>query len=163
MTPPSPSPDRDTFLREAIELARAGMRDGPGGPFGAVIVHEARIVGRGTNRVVGSMDPTAHAEVVAIRDACATLNTHVLKGCDVYATCEPCPMCLGALYWARVDRVYYACDRDDARDAGFDDERISLELERPIADRQLGMTQALRDEAITLFAEWGANPHRMPY
>jgi guanine deaminase len=163
MSPDTQSSATETYLREAIELARAGMADGQGGPFGAVVVTHGRIVGRGSNRVVGTMDPTAHAEIVALRDACATLKTHVLSGCEVFATCEPCPMCMGALYWARVDRVYYACSRDDARDAGFDDERISLELERPIADRQLSMAQALREEAITLFAEWNANPRRMHY
>ncbi len=148
----------DTYLREAIELARAGMQDGRGGPFGALIVQAGRIVGRGTNRVVRAMDPTAHAEIVAIRDACATLGSHVLSGCDVYASCEPCPMCLAALYWARVDRVYFACNCTDARDAGFDDALICSELSQPPADRQLPMHQALRGEALVLFDEWRANP-----
>jgi len=134
------------------------MRDGRGGPFGAVIVKAGSIVGRGNNQVVRAMDPTAHAEIVAIRDACAALGSHVLSGCDVYATCEPCPMCLAALYWARVDRVYYACTCHDARDAGFDDAFICRELALPLAERQLRMHQALRDEALTLFDEWRANP-----
>jgi len=134
------------------------MQDGRGGPFGAVIVKEGRVVGRGSNQVVRSMDPTAHAEIVAIRDACANLGTHVLAGCDVFATCQPCPMCLAALYWARVDRIYYACTAGDARDAGFDDAFICSELGKSPAERQLPMQQILRNEALTLFDEWKANP-----
>ena len=156
MTPPDSSPD--TYLREAIELARAGMQDGRGGPFGALVVKDGRIIGRGTNQVVRSADPTAHAEIVAIRQACAALGSHVLSGCEVYATCEPCPMCLAASYWARVDRVSYACTSDDARDAGFDDALICQELAQPSRARRLPMRQALRGEALALFDEWKANP-----
>ena len=110
-------------MRVAIELARDGMADGRGGPFGAVVVRGGLVVGRGSNRVVRTCDPTAHAEIVAIRDAAAQLGTHVLVGCEVYSTCEPCPMCLSALYWARVDRIYFGCTRQAASAAGFDDSR----------------------------------------
>jgi guanine deaminase len=161
LTPSESSPD--TYLREAIELARGGMQDGQGGPFGAVIVKQGRIVGRGSNRVVRSNDPTAHAEIVAIREACGALGTHVLAGCGAYATCEPCPMCLAALYWARVDRIYFGCTAGDARDAGFDDALICSELAKSPAERRLPMQQILRDEAVSLFDEWKANPGWVRY
>jgi guanine deaminase len=139
------------------------MQDGRGGPFGALVVKAGRIIGRGSNRVVRWKDPTAHAEIVAIRDACATLGSHVLRGCDAFATCEPCPMCLAALYWARVDRIFFACTCGDARDAGFDDALICTELGKSPAERQLPMQQILRHEALALFEEWKRNPGWVRY
>jgi guanine deaminase len=142
------------FLREAIQLARNGMNTGKGGPFGAVIVKDGKIVGRGSNEVTSTNDPTAHAEVVAIRDACRNLGTFQLDGCTLYASCEPCPMCLGAIYWARPGRIVYGAFHSDAADAGFDDQFIYKEIDKPREQRSIPMTQTLRDEANTVFAEW---------
>ena len=142
------------FLREAIQLAKEGIRAGLGGPFGAVVVKDGRIVGRGCNQVTSTNDPTAHAEVVAIRDACQHLNTFQLTGCTLYTSCEPCPMCLGAIYWARPDRIVYGCLHSDAAQAGFDDHFIYQELEKPREARSIPMHQHLRDEAWTVFEEW---------
>lgn len=142
------------FLREAIQLARDGMNTGKGGPFGAVIVKDGQIVGRGSNEVTSTNDPTAHAEVVAIRDACLNLNAFQLDGCTLYASCEPCPMCLGAIYWARPSRIVYGSFHSDAADAGFDDQFIYEEIDKPREQRSIPMTQALRDEANRVFAEW---------
>ncbi|MCY7356938.1 MAG: nucleoside deaminase [Rudanella sp.] len=144
----------DDFLREAIRLARDGMNTGKGGPFGAVIVKDGQIVGRGSNMVTSTNDPTAHAEVVAIRDACRNLNTFQLEGCTLYASCEPCPMCLGAIYWARPARIVYGAFHSDAADSGFDDQFIYKEIDKPREQRSIPMTQALRTEANTVFAEW---------
>ncbi len=150
------------FLREAIALAVDSVATG-GGPFGAVIVHGGRVVGRGQNRVVPHGDPTAHAEVVAVRAACEELGGHELTGATVYASCEPCPMCLGALYWARVDRVVFASGREDAAGAGFDDARIYDELPKRPADRSLPMEQQLTDEGAAAFRAWKALDERQPY
>lgn len=151
------------FLREAIEEARAGMERGDGGPFGCVVVKDGQVVGRGNNRVTSANDPTAHAEVVAIRDACSALQAFQLEGCTVYTSCEPCPMCLGALYWARPARVVYAATRLDAAAAGFDDQLIYDELPLPPAERRLRMEQDLRDEANGVFTTWLAKADRTPY
>ncbi len=144
----------ERFLREAIALARAGMERGDGGPFGCVIVKEGQVVGRGNNRVTSSNDPTAHAEVVAIRDACTALGDFQLTGCTIYTSCEPCPMCLGAIYWARPDRVVYAATRVDAADAGFDDQLIYDELPLPPNERKFPMEQQLGAEAREVFDTW---------
>ncbi len=151
------------FLREAIRLARDGMNTGKGGPFGAVIVKNGQIVGRGSNMVTSTNDPTAHAEVVAIRDACQNLNTFQLDGCTLYASCEPCPMCLGAIYWARPSRIVYGAFHSDAADAGFDDQFIYEEIDKPREQRSILMTQTLRDEANTVFTEWKAKQDRKRY
>lgn len=151
------------FLREAIALARRGMDRDEGGPFGCVIVKEGRIIGRGNNRVTSSNDPTAHAEVVAIREACQALGSFQLDGCTLYTSCEPCPMCLGAIYWARPDRVVYAGTRTDAADAGFDDQLIYDELPLPPKDRRLPMKAMLREEALPVFAAWKAKPDKTAY
>ncbi len=153
----------DDFLREAIRLAREGMNTGKGGPFGAVIVKDGQIVGRGSNMVTSTNDPTAHAEVVAIRDACKTLNTFQLDGCTLYASCEPCPMCLGAIYWARPARIVYGAFHSDAADAGFDDQFIYEEIDKPREQRSIPMTQALRTEANAVFAEWKAKHDKTHY
>lgn len=153
----------DDFLREAIRLARDGMNTGKGGPFGAVVVKNGQIVGRGINLVTSTNDPTAHAEVVAIRDACQNLNTFQLDGCTLYASCEPCPMCLGAIYWARPARIVYGAFHSDAADAGFDDQFIYEEIDKPRDQRSIPMTQTLREEANTVFAEWNAKQDRKKY
>lgn len=150
-------------MREAIQLAREGMNSNQGGPFGCVIVRDGEIIGKGCNRVTSTNDPTAHAEVVAIRDACQNLGTFQLDGCTLYASCEPCPMCLGAIYWARPSRIVYAAAHDDAAKAGFDDSFIYQELEKKHEERHIPMYQLLRDEAGQVFREWVALEKRIPY
>lgn len=151
------------FMTRAIELARAGMESGDGGPFGCVIVKDGVIIGEGNNRVTSTNDPTAHAEVVAIRNACSNLAAFQLDGCSIYTSCEPCPMCLGAIYWARPDKVYFACNRDDAAEAGFDDAFIYGELAMPNEQRQRAMISLLREEGVALFREWIAMPDKIEY
>ncbi len=143
-----------TFMRAAIELAQKGMNNNDGGPFGAVIVKDGVIVGRGNNRVTSTNDPTAHAEVVAIRDACKNIGAYQLDGCIVYTSCEPCPMCLGAIYWARPDKIFYACSRQDAADINFDDAFIYDEIPLPIHERKISMEQVLQSEGQTVFKNW---------
>lgn len=151
------------FMHRAIQLARKGMKNNHGGPFGCVIVKDGDIVGEGFNRVTSSNDPTAHAEVVAIRNACDYLGTFQLTGCDVYTSCEPCPMCLGAIYWARPDRIYYAANREDAADAGFDDSFIYDELAVPAADRSIKSESVERDKALKLFEDWKDKDDKLAY
>lgn len=151
------------FLRAAIQLAKEGIRSGQGGPFGAVVVKDGQIIGRGCNQVTSTNDPTAHAEIVAIRDACQTLNTFQLTGCVLYTSCEPCPMCLGAIYWARPARIVYGCLHSDAAQAGFDDHFIYQELEKPRETRQIPMQQSLRNEAWTVFEEWMQKTDKTAY
>lgn len=153
----------EKFLREAITMARAGMERGDGGPFGCVIVKDGLVVGSGNNRVTSSNDPTAHAEVVAIRDACAKLGSFQLDGCTLYTSCEPCPMCLGAIYWARPDRIVYAATRADAADAGFDDQLIYDELPLPPNKRKLPMEQQFGAEAMQVFEEWKGLEGKVKY
>ncbi len=141
-------------MRQAIQLAKDGMLSGAGGPFGCVIVKDGKIVGQGSNRVLTTQDPTAHAEVVAIRDACKNLNHFQLEGCELYASCEPCPMCLGAIYWARPDRVFYACTKEDAAAIGFDDELIYREIEIKPSERKIPMENLLRKESLEAFELW---------
>ena len=151
------------FMREAIRLSRSTMRRDKGGPFGAVVVKGNRIVGRGGNEVTFSNDPTAHAEVVAIRNACRRLNTFQLEDCDLYTSCEPCPMCLSALYWARVRSVFYGSTRQDAARIAFDDDFIYREVALPIRKRSLVMKQMLRREALAVFVEWQKKADKIPY
>ena len=141
-------------MQQAIQLSYQGMETGKGGPFGAVVVKNGTIVGMGHNQVTATNDPTAHAEVVAIRDACQHLGTFQLEGCELYTSCEPCPMCLGAIYWARPDRVYYANTRDDAAAIGFDDAFIYDEIPRPLQERKIEMIQLGREEALKAFEKW---------
>lgn len=150
-------------MRQAIRISRAGMKANHGGPFGAVIVRRGRVVGRGWNRVTSTNDPTAHAEICAIRDACRRLKSFHLEGCELYASCEPCPMCLAAIYWARLDTVYYANTRRDAARIQFDDDMIYRELSLPIRRRKMPMKQLLRNEAIEVFREWRARVDRVRY
>jgi tRNA(Arg) A34 adenosine deaminase TadA len=153
----------ESRLRAALDLAREHSRDGRHGPFGAVVVRNGDIVGRGWNQVVAGHDPTAHAEVVAIRDACATLGTHVLDDCTIYCSCEPCPMCLAAIYWARIPRVVYAATEEDARSAGFDDVDIRREIAAGWTERSLDATHLPLPEARQLMEGWSANPAARPY
>ncbi|MBP5711179.1 MAG: nucleoside deaminase [Bacteroidales bacterium] len=142
------------FMLEAIELSKKCLETGRGGPFGAVIVKDGKIVGRGSNHVTINNDPTAHAEVMAIRDACHNLNTFQLDGCELYTSCEPCPMCLGAIYWARPAKIYYAGGQHDASDAGFDDSFIYDEIELPYEKRKIPAEQHDQAEAVKVFDAW---------
>lgn len=152
------------LMRRAIELAQAGVDSNAGGPFGCVIAREGRIIAEGVNRVTSANDPTAHAEVVAIRDACQNLSTFQLDGCVIYTSCEPCPMCLGAIYWARPQRIVIACDRHDAAAAGFDDAFIYEELcGTDLASRRLPFETMLRDEGLKVFENWIAKPDKIEY
>ena len=151
------------FMREAIRLSIREMRRGQGGPFGAVVVRDGRIVGCGCNQVTSVNDPTAHAEIVAIRAACKWLKTFRLDDCDLYTSCEPCPMCLSAIYWARLGHVYYANTRKDAARIDFDDDFIYREVALPMRRRKLRMKQLLREEALAAFAEWQRKPDKVPY
>jgi tRNA(Arg) A34 adenosine deaminase TadA len=150
-------------MRETIRLSREKMRRNAGGPFGAIIVRRGKIVGCGWNRVTSANDPTAHAEIMAIRNACRRLKTFRLDDCELYASCEPCPMCLAASYWARLRKIYYANTRRDAAKVGFDDEWLYREMTRPVLRRKLPMKQLLRKEALEVFAEWKAKPDKIRY
>jgi tRNA(Arg) A34 adenosine deaminase TadA len=153
----------EEFMRRAIALGMENVRTGTGGPFAAVIVREGRVVAEGVNRVTATNDPTAHAEVVAIREACRKLGDFQLAGCDLYTTCEPCPMCLGAIYWARPARVFYACVAADAAAAGFDDAFIYEELNLAHAERRVPMQQLLREESLSIFSLWQQQEKKTPY
>ncbi len=150
-------------MREAIRLSRQKMQAGAGGPFGAVVVRNNAIIARGWNRVTSANDPTAHAEVTAIRAACKKLRTFQLDDCELYTSCEPCPMCLAAIYWARFQKVFFANSRKDAAQIQFDDDLIYREVARPISRRRIPMTQLLRPEALKVFAEWQAKPDKVRY
>src|SRR5256886_11623558 len=151
------------WMNEAIGLARAGMREHGGGPFGAVVVCDGKVIGRGWNQVTSLLDPTAHAEVTAIRDACRNLKRFELRGCVLYTSCEPCPMCLSAIYWARLDKIYYACTRRDAAGVGSDDDSIYQQIPLEIAARSLPMVRLPSEAAQELFREWAAKPDKIPY
>lgn len=153
----------ETFIQEAIRLSVEMMREGQGGPFGAVIVRENQIIGRGWNAVTSTNDPTAHAEIMAIRQACQRLGTFKLDQCELYSSCEPCPMCLAAAYWARLSRIYFAATRDDAAEAGFDDRFFYEELQRDPSERVLKIQQGFREKALPAFAEWKVKPNKTPY
>lgn len=153
----------EKFMRRAIELARKGMENGAGGPFGAVIVKNGEIVGEGCNRVTSTNDPTAHAEVVAIRAACQNLNSFQLDGCVLYTSCEPCPMCLGAIYWARPAKIFYAALHKDAAKIGFDDQFIYEEIEKPITERKIESVNFLREEGVKVFEIWAEKEDKTEY
>ena len=154
---------REIFMRRAIELARQGMNQGAGGPFGAVVVKNAEIVGEGWNRVVGTNDPTAHGEVTAIRDACAKLGTFSLEGCEIHSTGQPCPMCLGAIHWARIERIFYGFGIDDAAAIGFDDTEFFRQMALPPEERLIPSQELCREEALELAREYMRLPGRTPY
>jgi tRNA(Arg) A34 adenosine deaminase TadA len=152
----------DEYMRKAIELSVNNI-DNNGGPFGAVIVKNGEIIAKGVNRVTTNNDPTAHAEVNAIREATAKLGTIDLKGCVIYSSCEPCPMCLGAIYWARLDKIYYANTKVDAKEIDFDDSFIYEELDLPIEKRKIPTMQILRDESIVAFNKWRNKTDKIKY
>ncbi|KFI23003.1 nucleoside deaminase [Nitrosococcus oceani] len=151
------------FMAEAISLASEGMADGLGGPFGAVVVRDGEILGRACNDVIALRDPTAHAEVQAIRMACSNINDFHLEGCALYCSCEPCPMCLGAAYWARIGRIYYAAGQEDAAHIGFDDAAIYSELSLEPGRRRIPMFQLMRNEILEVFARWQEKTDRVLY
>jgi guanine deaminase len=151
------------FMRRAIELSRTMMEKGAGGPFGAVIVKNGTVIAEGFNRVTTSNDPTAHAEIVAIRAACEALAAFSLKGCEIYTSCEPCPMCLAAIYWARIDRIYYANARAEAARIGFDDEFLYREIALPLEARSIAITHLPSAEAREAFDAWLRKPDKTPY
>lgn len=151
------------LLREAIRLSIEKMEANQGGPFGAIVVRNQEIVGRGWNQVTSTNDPTAHAEVVAIRDACSRLKTFSLTGCEIYTSCEPCPLCLAAIYWARLDRICFAATCDDAAAAGFDDGVFYQELRKPADKRSIPMQQALREDAMVALRAWVKKKDRIRY
>lgn len=163
MKPLQPSPEDLHYLRRAIEWSRKGASKADGGPFGAVIVQKGEIIGEGHNRVLESLDPTCHAEVFAIREACRKIGHYDLSGSVLYSSCEPCPMCLGAIYWARIDTVWYAATREDAAQVGFSDAHIYEELDRLPAARNIPFYEMNRDEARNVFQEWKARPGHIVY
>jgi tRNA(Arg) A34 adenosine deaminase TadA len=154
--------DKD-FMARAIQLAEKGMENGSGGPFGAVVVKDSKIVGEGYNNVISKNDPTAHAEILAIREACRNLDSFQLDDCAIYTSCEPCPMCMGAIYWARLQKVYYACTQEDAAEIAFDDRHIYDELEKEPGDRKIKFENLMRNEALPLFKQWKNKPDKTPY
>lgn len=155
--------DSISFMREAIRLATENVSQRNGGPFGAIVVKNGEIVGRGYNQVTAINDPTAHAEVMAIRDACHNLHAFQLDGCVLYTSCEPCPMCLGAIYWARPDKLYYGCTKDDAAAIAFDDAFIYEELKVPLSERKIPMLPLSREEALVAFQLWEKNTKKISY
>ena len=154
--------DKNKFMAKAIELS-INSAITSGGPFGSVIVKENKIIAEGSNKVTSSNDPTAHGEVVAIREACKKLNTFDLSGCEIYTSCEPCPMCLSAIYWSRLDKIYYANTREDAKKIDFDDSFIYLEIPKKIGDRKIKMTQMLRNDALKAFEIWDKKVDKIKY
>lgn len=150
-------------MSEAVNLAVNGIEKNEGGPFGAVIVKNGKIIGRGNNRVTSTNDPTAHAEIIAIKEACKTLNNFQLDGCEIYTSCEPCPMCLGAIYWARLDRIYYACTKKDAGEIGFDDAFIYEELPKAMQDRKIKGLSLGREEGLRVFKLWKEKEDKIKY
>ena len=155
--------EQELFMWAAIQLAEEGLKAGAGGPFGAVVVKNGIIVGRGWNQVTSMNDPTAHAEVMAIRDACSKLGSFQLDDCEIYTSCEPCPMCLGAIYWARPNKVYYACTHNDAAKAGFDDSFIYEEITITPADRKIPGIMLLQEEARKVFEKWIQKEDKVKY
>jgi len=153
----------DFFMRRAIELAKEGMNSNEGGPFGAVIVKNDEIIAEGNNKVTSTNDPTAHAEVVVIRKACEKLNSFQLDDCIIYTSCEPCPMCLGAIYWARPKKVFYACDKNDAAKIDFDDQFIYEEIDKPINSRNIPFVRILQEEGVTVFNKWAEKVDKTEY
>jgi tRNA(Arg) A34 adenosine deaminase TadA len=151
------------FMMQAIQLATENVTSGRGGPFGAVVVKDGKVIATGANQVTASNDPTAHAEVVALRNACQALGTFKLDGCELYTSCEPCPMCLAAIYWARCTAIYYGCNAEDAAKAGFDDALLYAEMKKPLDERSLPITNLCRDEAAQAFAAWKDSPMKVEY
>lgn len=151
------------WMNKAVELAEHGMEAGNGGPFGCVIVKNGKMIAKGWNKVISSNDPTSHAEIVAIREACRKLNSFQLSGCDIYASCEPCPMCLGAIYWARPDRVFFAATRQDAAQIGFDDDFIYKELQVDPSSRKIPMVHLKNRKVLRIFEKWRKKEDKIEY
>jgi len=151
------------FMKKAIRLSILNVEKGNGGPFGTVIVKDGKVIARGVNSVTLTNDPTAHAEIVAIRKACRALKTFQLAGCDIYTSCEPCPMCLAAIYWARPDRIFFAGSKEDAAAINFDDKLIYDEIAKPIAERKIFTQQVLREQALEAFKKWSESPNKIEY
>ncbi len=155
--------EHEHFMQIAIRLSQKGMRRGDGGPFGAIVVKDGEIIGRGSNKVASCNDPTAHAEIVAIRDACQHLRHFQLDDCILYTSCEPCPMCLGAIYWARPKKIFFACNRQDAAAINFDDDFIYKEIGLPHSERKIAAEQILRAEGLKVFQEWKEKADKVIY
>jgi len=155
--------NKEQFMKAAVKVALEGMNNNEGGPFGCVVVKEGEIIGKGNNKVTSTNDPTAHAEVNAIREACKTLNSFQLEGCEIYTSCEPCPMCLGAIYWARPDKVYYGSNQIDAANVGFDDAFIYKEIPLPYSERSIPFEQLGRNIALEAFQEWTKKEDKTEY
>jgi len=153
---------KNEFMKKAIKASEDSVKNG-GGPFSSIIVKNNKIIAEGSNKVTSTNDPTAHGEVVVIRDACKKLNTFSLAGCELYTTCEPCPMCLSAIYWSRIDKIYYANTREDARKIDFDDSFIYSEIKKNIDERKIPMTQMMRDEALKAFELWDKKLDKVKY
>jgi tRNA(Arg) A34 adenosine deaminase TadA len=153
----------EQFMQMAVRLSREGMDKGNGGPFGSIVVKDNEVIGKGYNSVLSDHDPTAHAEIIAIRDACNRLNSFHLEGCEIYTSCEPCPMCLGAIYWARPDKVYFANTRKNAEDIGFDDSLIYNEIALPMEKRKIPMIQLEVNDALKVFEEWKLKENKTVY
>jgi len=153
----------EEFMAEAIKLSIEKMKAQEGGPFGAVVVREGKIISRGWNQVTSTNDPSAHAEIVAIRKACQKLATYWLGDCELYVNCEPCPMCLAAVYWAGIKKIYYAAGREDAARVGFGDDYIAGELLKPVGERNLGVEQGMRSDALEAFAIWDKMEDKLEY
>ncbi len=151
-----------TYMKQAIALSQKNIQSG-GGPFGAVIVKDGKIIGEGWNKVTANNDPTAHAEVEAIREACKNLSDFDLTGAEIYTSCEPCPMCLSAIYWARLSKIYYANTKKDAASIQFDDDFIYTEIPKPMSERKISMTQLMRDEAFEVFKQWETSEVKIKY
>ncbi|CAN5271700.1 guanine deaminase [soil metagenome] len=151
------------FMRYAISLAQNGIDEDKGGPFGAIVVRNGEVIGEGCNRVTSTNDPTAHAEIVAIRNACENIGNFQLENCTIYTSCEPCPMCLGAIYWARPTQMFFACTREDAANVGFDDQFIYEEIEHPIEERKINSINFLREEGLTVFTNWANKTGKIEY
>jgi guanine deaminase len=158
-----PHPPNPAFMRRAVELARQNVLAGTGGPFAALIVRDGEVIAEAANSVTTTNDPTAHGEVNAIRKACAALDTFSLAGCEIYSSCEPCPMCLAAIYWARLEAIYYGCGQQEAAKAGFDDAFLYEEIRKRMPHRSIPCTQLLQDEAWEAFATWIAQPAKVDY
>lgn len=154
---------QESFMEEAIALSVRNVQESDGGPFAALIVRNDGVIARGTNLVTSMNDPTAHAEIIAVREACRALKTFKLDGCEIYTTCEPCPMCLGAIYWARLDRIYFANSRSDAAQIGFDDNLIYQEIPLPISQRKIPVVRLLEEQALVAFRAWEQKENKKRY
>ncbi|MCA0152010.1 nucleoside deaminase [Winogradskyella vincentii] len=155
--------NKEQFMIKAIEVAINGVKNNEGGPFGCIVVKDGEIIGQGNNKVTSTNDPTAHAEVIAIRDACNNIGSFQLEGCEIYTTCEPCPMCLGAIYWARPEKVYYGCNQIDAANIGFDDQFIYNEIPLSYNKRSIPFKQLARETALKVFKNWEDKEDKIEY